>query len=190
MEYEKGKKVDKLKLYQSTVRQKLRNQEEQRRNNGTFMTKAQRQALEKKIIESTKIICTTLAMSINEKLDYLNKGDVDYLIVDEACQSVELNNLIPFEHQPRKVIMVGDQQQLPATTFSENANKTKYSRSMFERFLECGCDKVMLEIQYRMHPSIRAFPSSQFYENRLQDDQSISTRNQDASFKDSNLSMI
>ena len=47
-------------------------------------------------------------MSTNEKLDYLNNGDIDYLIVDEACQSVELNNLIPFEHNPKKVILVGD----------------------------------------------------------------------------------
>lgn len=37
-------------------------------------------------------------MSTNEKLEHLNAGDIEYLIVDEACQSVELNNLIPFEH--------------------------------------------------------------------------------------------
>lgn len=85
-------------------------------------------------------------MSTNEKLDYLNAGDIEYLIVDEACQSVELNNLIPFEHQPNKIILVGDQQQLPATTFSENADKTNYSRSMFERFIMCGVEKIMLEI--------------------------------------------
>ena len=48
-------------------------------------------------------------MSVNEKLEYLEPGDIEYLIVDEACQSVELNNLIPFEHMPEKVILVGDQ---------------------------------------------------------------------------------
>ena len=52
------------------------------------MPKPERIALEKKIIRSTQIICTTLAMSTNEKLDYLAPGDIDYLIVDEACQSV------------------------------------------------------------------------------------------------------
>ena len=36
------------------------------------MNKTQRIALEKKIVENTEIICTTLAMSTNEKLDYLN----------------------------------------------------------------------------------------------------------------------
>ena len=39
-------------------------------------------------------------MSANEKLEYLNPGDIEYLIVDEACQSVELTNLIPFKHRP------------------------------------------------------------------------------------------
>ena len=74
------------------------------------MTKAQRKALEKKIIQNAFIICTTLSMSVNDKLDYLNPGDIEYLIVDEACQSVELTNLIPFEHRPQKIILVGDQQ--------------------------------------------------------------------------------
>ena len=37
-------------------------------------------------------------MSTNEKLDFLEEESIEYLIVDEACQSVELNNLIPFEH--------------------------------------------------------------------------------------------
>ena len=86
-------------------------------------------------------------MSMNEKLELLlNPGDIEYLIVDEACQSVELNNLIPFEHKPQKIILVGDQQQLPATTFSENAERTNYNRSLFERFLECGVDWVVLNI--------------------------------------------
>lgn len=47
---------------------------------------------------------------------------------------------------------------------------------MFERFIQCGVEKVMLEIQYRMEPLIREFPSKQFYEGRLQDDPSISQR--------------
>lgn len=108
MQYDKDKKVTKLKAYQQSVRQKLRMQEEQRRGTGVNLNKQQRIALEKKIVESAQIICTTLAMSTNEKLEHLQPDDIDYLIVDEACQSVELNNLIPFEHQPRKVILVGD----------------------------------------------------------------------------------
>lgn len=98
MAYEKIKKESKLKAYLLSIRQKLRLLEENRKQPGSYLPKAKRIALEKKIIENTQIICTTLAMSTNEKLEHLPIGSIDYLIVDEACQSVELNNLIPFEH--------------------------------------------------------------------------------------------
>lgn len=114
--------------------------------------------IENEIILRSKIICCTLAISGSEKLEILN-DQVDYLIVDEACQCIELATLIPFELGPKRVILVGDQNQLPATTFSDNACQTNFSRSLFERLLNSGYDKTMLEIQYRMHPSIRLFPS-------------------------------
>jgi senataxin len=41
---------------------------------------------------------------------------------------------------------------------------------------KAGCQVTMLEIQYRMDPAIRVFPSTNFYENRLTDGQSILTR--------------
>jgi hypothetical protein len=126
-----------------------------------------RNEVERDVILSAQIICTTLSMSASEKLEILE--DIEYLIVDEACQCVELNNLIPFAHDPKKVILVGDQQQLPATTFSENSDQTCYSRSLFERFLQNEVRRFMLSIQYRMHPTIRQFPSDQFYEGMLTD---------------------
>jgi superfamily I DNA and/or RNA helicase len=83
--------------------------------------------------------------------------------VDEACQAIEPSCLIPLSLSPRRVILVGDQNQLPATTFSENAEDTKFSRSLFERLLLAGYEKTMLKVQYRMHPLIRCFPSQTFY---------------------------
>jgi senataxin len=49
-------------------------------------------------------------MAGSSKLDELN---FDYLIVDEACQSIELETLIPLQYNPKKVILVGDEKQLP-----------------------------------------------------------------------------
>ena len=54
------------------------------------------------------MVCTTLAMSASDMFSHFAEGDFEYLIVDEACQSVELTNLIPFCHDPKKVILVGD----------------------------------------------------------------------------------
>jgi senataxin len=101
------------------------------------------------------------------------KNKFEYLVIDEACQCIEPSTLIPFEMGPKRVILVGDQKQLPATTFSENSEKTKYSRSFFERLLDNGYTRYMLNIQYRMHPMIRKYPSNTFYEGRIQDDPSI-----------------
>jgi superfamily I DNA and/or RNA helicase len=49
-------------------------------------------------------------MSASEMMMKVQGNEFEYLIVDEACQSVELTNLIPFCHEPKKVILVGDQQ--------------------------------------------------------------------------------
>lgn len=66
--------------------------------------------------------------------------------------------------------------QLPATVMSENAMQTRYSRSLFERFLDAGVPSFMLNIQYRMHPSIRKFPSDYFYQENLVDAEEVKTR--------------
>lgn len=76
----------------------------------TVKTKEKKKDVEKRIIDESAIICTTLSMSASEKLEMVQYGEFEYLLVDEACQCVELTNLIPFEHEPKKVILVGDQQ--------------------------------------------------------------------------------
>jgi len=63
---------------------------------------------ENALILRTPIICTTLSMAGIERLDLL-RGSVDYLIVDEACQTIEPSCLIPFNLEPKRIILVGDQ---------------------------------------------------------------------------------
>ena len=59
---------------------------------------------------------------------------------------------------------------------SDNALTTGYSRSLFERFLDAGVPSFMLGIQYRMHSSIRKFPSEYFYDGKLLDSEHVVTR--------------
>ena len=118
-------------------------------------------------------------MAGNERLE-IARGTIDYLIVDEACQAIEQSCLIPFNLDPKRVILVGDQNQLPATTYSDNALETKFARSLFERLLLIGYEKTMLTIQYRMHPLIRKFPSDKFYEGRITDGDNVCTRQLDS----------
>ena len=133
---------------------------------------------ENSLIYKTPVLCTTLAMAGIERLE-IARGTIDYLIVDEACQAVEPSVLIPFNLDPKRVILVGDQNQLPATTYSENAIETGFARSLFERLLQAGYQRTMLTIQYRMHPLIRRFPSESFYDGRITDGQNVITRRLD-----------
>jgi superfamily I DNA and/or RNA helicase len=50
---------------------------------------------------------------------------------------------------------------------------------MFERFVDAGMQRHMLEVQYRMYPTIRKFPSDTFYEGRINDAESVLTRELD-----------
>ena len=42
------------------------------------------------------------------------------------------------------------------------------SQSLFERLVVLGCKPIRLQVQYRMHPALSAFPSNIFYEGSLQ----------------------
>ena len=73
-----------------------------------------------------------------------------------------------------KLILFGDPMQLPATTISTIATRHGFGRSLFERFYKylqarssLNQFSIMLNIQYRMHSEICAFPSRRFYNNRL-----------------------
>ena len=70
-------------------------------------------------------------------------------------------------------MLIGDPYQLPATCISNDANVTLFNRSLFERFLDNSCQPYFLNIQYRMAPLIRSFPSRMFYHDRLEDSPSV-----------------
>lgn len=88
--------------------------------------------------------------------------EFDLCIIDESAQTTEISTLIPFRHSIKKFIMIGDHKQLPATVFSETNKELGYETSLFERLQHNNVESNMLEIQYRMHESIRLFPSQMF----------------------------
>lgn len=50
---------------------------------------------------------------------YTQKQNFDICIIDEATQCLESNSLVPTLFGIRKLILVGDTQQLPAMTLSK-----------------------------------------------------------------------
>lgn len=129
-----------------------------------------RQSIEQSVVDSSEILFTTLNSSGHSCLD---ATEFVVAVIDEAAQCVEPSILIPLRKGCRQCILVGDPYQLPSTIFSDKVSQLGYARSLFERLLETGQPKVMLNTQYRMHPTISAFPSATFYAGELMDGSNV-----------------
>ncbi|XP_014490126.1 probable helicase MAGATAMA 3 isoform X1 [Vigna radiata var. radiata] len=127
------------------------------------------------ILDEATIVFSTLSFSGSHVFSKLNRG-FDVVIIDEAAQAVEPATLVPLANQCKKVFLVGDPAQLPATVISDIAKNHRYGTSLFERLMEAGYPVKMLKTQYRMHPEIRSFPSREFYKDSLQDGDEVKSR--------------
>ncbi|KAF8272687.1 P-loop containing nucleoside triphosphate hydrolase protein, partial [Lactarius quietus] len=68
------------------------------------------------------------------------------------------------------VVLIGDHKQLPPVIRSREAQIRGLNIGLFERLTEEGVvQSIMLDMQYRMHPEISRFPSSEFYARSLKD---------------------
>ncbi|XAR73624.1 hypothetical protein NMG60_11007659 [Bertholletia excelsa] len=113
------------------------------------------------------IFCTA---SSSAKLYTEGMPLIELLIIDEAAQLKECESTIPLQLSGlRHAILIGDELQLPAMVQSEICKEKDFGRSLFERLVLLGHRKHLLNIQYRMHPSISLFPNMEFYENMIMD---------------------
>ncbi|SCV04833.1 LANO_0G12794g1_1 [Lachancea nothofagi CBS 11611] len=126
-----------------------------------------RRRAQSRILAESDVICSTLSGSAHDILASLGVK-FDTVIIDEACQCTELSTIIPLRYGAKRCIMVGDPNQLPPTVLSGAASKLKYNQSLFVR-LEKKCSPHLLNVQYRMHPAISKFPSTEFYSGKLSD---------------------
>lgn len=128
-----------------------------------------RRSVQQKILDGAQVLCATLSGSGHEMFKNLNV-EFETVIIDEAAQCVELSALIPLKYGCTKCILVGDPKQLPPTVLSQSAARFGYDQSLFVRMQRNHPQNVhLLDTQYRMHPEISAFPSTEFYEGKLYD---------------------
>jgi len=116
------------------------------------------------VLGEAEVICTTCVCSFDRRLE---KILFSFVLIDEATQAIEPQCLLPITTGAEQVVLVGDHKQLGPLVISNIAKSHGLGVSMFERFIKMGNKPVMLNLQYRMHPSICSFPSRQFYENKL-----------------------
>lgn len=57
-----------------------------------------------------------------------------------------------------------------------------FGRSLFERLSLMGHPKHLLNVQYRMHPSISLFPNSRFYSSKISDGPNVKAKSYNKKF--------
>ncbi|GAP83628.1 putative NAM7-nonsense-mediated mRNA decay protein [Rosellinia necatrix] len=127
-----------------------------------------------KRVKSCRLVFTTC---IGAGIGLLRNQNFEVVIIDEASQQTEPASLVPLTKGCQRALLVGDHVQLRPTV-QQLASALDFDVSLFERLYtqtagadstdcDSGFPKLMLDTQYRMHPSICKFSSEQFYEGKL-----------------------
>ncbi|WP_456394138.1 IGHMBP2 family helicase [Thermococcus sp.] len=122
----------------------------------------------REIMERAEVVLST---NSSAALEFMEGIEFDVAVVDEASQATIPSILIPVSKAER-FILAGDHKQLPPTVLSEDAEEL--SRTLFEMLIERYPRKAkMLTVQYRMNSRLMEFPSREFYEGRIEADESV-----------------
>ncbi len=116
-----------------------------------------------------------LMMSPINVSSYIDKNLMfDIVIFDEASQ-VTPPEAVGSLFRSKQVIISGDTQQLPPTSFFENVNLNKYDENyvvldnIMDQFDALGLEKISLKWHYRsIDDKLIAFSNKYFYENSLE----------------------
>ncbi|KAF6768494.1 hypothetical protein AHF37_08761 [Paragonimus kellicotti] len=121
--------------------------------------------VERELLLAADVVCCTCITAGDTRLERLSFHSV---LIDEATQATEPECLVPLMVGCRQVVLVGDHCQLGPVVTCKKAAKAGLTQSLFERFVLIGIRPIRLQVQYRMHPALSAFPSNVFYEGSLQ----------------------
>ncbi len=126
----------------------------------TTLASGQQQA-----VEDSRILLTTLANSYVSPL--LKEQHFDSVVVEEAGMALLPAIYLAAGRARHQVVLVGDPQQLPAILASRDGYAQQaMGRNIFAVLGERP-ERVMLDVQYRMHPVIGELVSRLFYQGGL-----------------------
>ncbi|CAJ1351673.1 unnamed protein product [Effrenium voratum] len=135
--------------------------------------------LQMRILQDADVICTT---TISSGGDFFSKFAFAGVLIDEAAQATELAAIVPLILRgSQRLVLVGDQCQLPPTVQSTEAEERGLSLSLYSRtfgqevgksLYGCMVDSgglmpFLLDTQYRSHPVIAEFSARTFYAGKL-----------------------
>lgn len=128
--------------------------------------------IEKNIVEniikrSSIVLCTNSSAG----LEYLKGVKFDLAVIDESSQATIPSVLIPISKAGR-FVLAGDHRQLPPTIVSQKARPLQ--KTLFEELIKKYPQKsTILNVQYRMNPSLMEFPNHEFYNGEIKAAESL-----------------
>lgn len=122
--------------------------------------------LQMRILQDADVLCTT---TISSGGDFFSKFAFAGILVDEAAQATELAAIVPLILRgTQRLVLVGDQCQLPPTVQSSEAEERGLSLSLYSRMVDGGgVTPHLLDTQFRSHPLIAEFSARTFYAGKL-----------------------
>ncbi|CAK9056607.1 unnamed protein product [Durusdinium trenchii] len=122
--------------------------------------------VQKGILNQADVVCCTCFGADHPMIQQMSFARV---LLDEAAQATELSALVPLMKMKSQgcVTLVGDHRQLPPTISNLTVDVEGFGTSLFERLASQGVQPYLLNIQYRMHPCISAFPSVMYYKGQI-----------------------
>ena len=120
--------------------------------------------------EATPIMCATNVKSSEPPV--VSDMYHDMVLLEERCMSIEPFSLVPIVQCRRegRISHFGDPKQLPPACNSLWAAENGLNVSLMESLQKLpGIESCLLDVQHRMHPSIRKWPSFYFYGDQLKD---------------------
>lgn len=130
--------------------------------------------IQKSALKGAAVVCATSSVAGGGVLE---SWRCQAVLIDEASQATEPSLLVPMAcGAPKIIALFGDNRQLPPTIVSRSAELGGLSVSLYDRFSKGGAPSVLLNTQYRMHPSLAVFPSAAFYEGRVMSGIEAATR--------------
>ncbi len=135
---------------------------------------------EKTVMASARVVLATMT---NMYISNLLKAEpFDVVIVEEAGMAVLPTLFYCAGLAGKKIIAVGDPRQLPPIVLARDPYvQQAMGRNIFDVTVpdvDNNQTVVMLDTQYRMHPSIGALVSELFYDGRLVSDPSTASRSE------------
>ncbi len=115
------------------------------------------------ILENAEVVTGTFVGVLSKEL---SKIEFDYVIVDEAGQAIE-PAIWSVCKLANKVVLAGDEFQLPPFVLNKDALKLGLNQSILEIASDCNFPTDLLTVQYRMNTQIMQFSNDYFYEGKL-----------------------